>query len=110
MPAKKKVEIAPAPAAEPKPAAKRAVKKAAAPKAPVAKPPAAKRTNAAATRKAPATRATNKPAAPVFDIELHRSEIEHEAYLLWVNRGHAHGQEHDDWLSAIKIVKARRQA
>jgi hypothetical protein len=110
MPAKKKVEIAPAPAAESKPAATRAVKKAAAPKAPVAKPPAAKRTNAAATHKSPATRATKKPAAPAFDIELHRAEIEHEAYLLWVNRGHEHGQEHDDWLSAIEIVKTRHQA
>lgn len=109
MPAKKKVEIAPAPAAETKPAAKRTVKKAAAPEVVAAKPPAAKRT-AAATHKAPATRAAKKPAAPGFDIELHRAEIEREAYLLWVNRGHAHGQEHEDWLSAIEIVKARHQA
>ncbi|OHE77271.1 MAG: hypothetical protein A2107_01240 [Verrucomicrobia bacterium GWF2_62_7] len=110
MPAKKKVEIAPAPAAETKPAAKRAVKKAAAPKAAAAKPPAPKRTTAAATHKAPATRAAKKSAAPAFDIDLHRAEVEHEAYLLWVNRGHEHGQEHEDWLSAIEIVKTRHQA
>lgn len=110
MPVKKKVEIAQAPAAATKPAAKRSVKKAAAPKAAAAKQPAAKGANAAATHKAPATRTAQKPAAPTFDIELHRAEIEHEAYLLWINRGHAHGQEHEDWLSAIEIVKARHQA
>ena len=100
MPVKKKVEIAAVPAAEPKPA-KRATKKAAA---------AAPKATAAATHKAPATRATKKAAAAVFDAELHRAEIEREAYLAWVSRGHEHGQEHEDWLAAIEIVKARHQA
>ncbi len=110
MPVKKKVEIAAVPAAEPKPA-KRATKKAAAaaPKATAAKTPA-KSATAAATHKAPATRATKKAAAAVFDAELHRAEIEREAYLAWVSRGHEHGQEHEDWLAAIEIVKARHQA
>lgn len=110
MPAKKKVEIATATAAEPKPAAKRTSKKAAAAPAATTPESPAKRSSAAATHKAPAKRATKKLSAPVFDIELHRGEIEHEAYLMWVNRGHAHGQEHDDWLAAIEIVKARHQA
>ncbi len=107
MPVKKKAEIATTVAAEPKPA-KRVTKKAAvaAVNAAAAKNPA-ERATAAATHKAPATRATKKAAAPVFDIELHRAEIEREAYLLWVNRGHTHGREHEDWLSAIEIVKAR---
>ncbi len=110
MPVKKKVEIASAPAVEPKPV-KRVAKKAeaAAPQAASVKTPA-KRPTAAATHKAPATRTTKRAAAPAFNIELHRAEIEREAYLAWVNRGHAHGQEHDDWLAAIEIVKARHQA
>lgn len=83
-----------------------------------AKPAGAKKTTqksaatatAAATHKAPARRAAaKKPAAPVFDVEMHRAEIEHEAYLMWINRGHEHGQAHEDWLAAIELVKARHQ-
>jgi len=87
---------------------KTAIKKA----SPARSKPAVKRApkpaTAAATHKAPARRTTaKKPAAPVFDVEMHRAEIEKEAYLLWAGRGHEHGLAHEDWLSAIEIVKTR---
>lgn len=114
MPTKKRVETeSTTAAAEAKPA-KRATKKSASePKAATARKPAAKPATPpvtpAATHKAPAKRTvTKKAAAPAFDVDSHRQEIEREAYLIWVGRGHEHGQAHEDWLRAIEIVKARR--
>lgn len=113
MPTKKKVETEPT-ATEPKPA-KRATKKTAAePKAAATRKAtekaAAKPITAAATHKAPAKRVVaRKAAAPAFDVEMHREEIEREAYLIWAGRGHEHGQAHADWLRAIETVKARYQ-
>ncbi|HPT28298.1 MAG TPA: hypothetical protein PLZ95_17905 [Bryobacteraceae bacterium] len=113
MPVKKKPDAASLPAAvekPAKPAAKRtttAASKPAAEKRAVKKPAAA---TAAATHKAPARRAVAKKAsAPAFDVELHRAEIEHEAYLLWAARGHAHGHAQHDFLAAIEVVKSRHQ-
>lgn len=114
MPTKKKAATETIAAADPKPA-KRAAKKAAAePKATSTRKPAVKPAiqpvTAAATHKATARRTTaKKAAAPVFNVEQHRAEIEREAYLIWAGRGHEHGQEQEDWLRAIELVKARYQ-
>ncbi len=90
-------------------------------KAPAKAAPAPKTTTgkaaptAAATHKAPARKAAapkaKAAAAPksAFDAELHRTEIETEAYLLWESRGYTHGQEHEDWLRAVELVRARHQ-
>jgi hypothetical protein len=107
MPTKKN-----APAAEsaaPAAPKKRAVKKTEAASAPVAeKKAAAKKQSPAATHKAQAKRAAaKKPAVAVFDVEMHREEIAREAYHLWQNRGCVHGHQHEDWLKAIEIVRAR---
>ncbi|MBE0656292.1 MAG: DUF2934 domain-containing protein [Bryobacteraceae bacterium] len=115
MPIKKRVETeSTAAAAEPK-TAKRATKKTTAePKAATARKPAAKpatlSVTAAATHKATARRtATKTVVAPAFDVDVHREEVEREAYLIWAGRGHEHGQAHEDWLRAIELVKARHQ-
>lgn len=75
------------------------------------KPAAPKTQTPAATHKAPARKvAVRKPvaaAAPEFDIEMHRAEIEREAYFQWINRGGGHGSDAQDWLRAVEIVKAR---
>ncbi|MBA3973078.1 MAG: hypothetical protein C0504_02535 [Candidatus Solibacter sp.] len=109
MPTKKRVETESA-AAEPKPARRAAKKTTAEPKAAAARKTAAKPVTAAATHKATARRtATKKAAAPAFHVDLHREEVEREAYLIWASRGHEHGQAHEDWLRAIETVKARHQ-
>lgn len=85
-------------AATANPKAKAPVRKKAAPKTP------------AATHKAPARKVTPRKTTAkttVFDIELHRAEIEREAYFLWLNRGSAHGDAGADWLQAVEIVKTR---
>jgi hypothetical protein len=83
-------------------------KRTASPKA-AAKPKTEK--TAAATHKSPARKSPAKPApAPEFTIELHRAEIEREAYFLFANRGYTHGDAHGDWLRAIEIVRARYSA
>ncbi|MBI5083948.1 MAG: DUF2934 domain-containing protein [Acidobacteria bacterium] len=72
----------------------------------------------AATHKAPARKTAarrsvptaQEPPSPVFDETLHKAEIAHEAYMLWLKRGASHGQAHQDWLRAVEIVRARRQA
>jgi transketolase len=110
MPIKNKSEVTTPPAAVDK-TAKPAVKKpvAAGAKAASTKT-AANPANSAATHKAPARHAAAKKlASPIFDIELHRAEIEREAYLMWAARGHEHGQSQHDWLAAIELVKARQQ-
>lgn len=90
---------APAPApAKPAPKAPAKPRKAAAPKTP------------AATHKAPARKVAprkSSPAAPAFDLDRHRAEIEREAYFLWLNRGGVHGSDAQDWLDAVALVKAR---
>ena len=45
-----------------------------------------------------------------FDAAANHDEIAREAYYLFLNRGTHHGHEHEDWLRAIEIVKARHQA
>jgi BRCT domain type II-containing protein len=92
-----------------KPAAAKApakAKRVAAPKPAAAKAKAEK--TAAATHKSPARKSPAKPApAAEFNIDLHRAEIEQEAYFLFANRGYTHGDAHGDWLRAIEIVRAR---
>lgn len=68
----------------------------------VARKPAAKAAAAAA-------QAENSP-AQAFDAAAHHEEIAREAYFLYLDRGAHHGHEHEDWLRAIEIVKARYQA
>jgi|GEM_PF-5095961 len=110
MPAKKKSDVA-SPAAAGAETKKPAVKKPAAPRPKPAAKASPKAPTAAATHKAPARRpSAKKPAAPVFEVEIHRAEIDREAYLLWAGRGHEHGQAREDWLAAIEIVKARYQS
>jgi hypothetical protein len=124
MPAKKKVTEAPvaAPAAAPKRKTATRTKKvevpAAAAPAPEVKAKAKTTKTATAAPKTPAAthKSTPRKAAPRakaaaaqgFDIELHRAEIEQEAYFLWINRGGVHGHATEDWLRAVEIVKARR--
>ncbi len=72
--------------------------------------PTAAATHKAPARKPAAPKAAAKPAAtpkPAFDENDHRAEIQHEAYLLWESRGHAHGEAHEDWLRAVEVVRAR---
>lgn len=91
------------------------------------KKPAKAKSPAAATHKTPARKAPVRKSAvkavaaetqaetPVvatvaFDAAAHHEEISREAYFLFLNRGAHHGYEHEDWLRAIEIVKARYQA
>jgi hypothetical protein len=85
-----------------------------------------KTTTPAATHKAPATKqsaprksavkAEPAPAPAVevvtasvvtFDAAQHHEEISREAYFVYLSRGAGHGNEHEDWLKAIEIVRAR---
>jgi hypothetical protein len=110
MPVQKR-SAAPAPPAATGKTAKSAPKKSAAGAKPAGPKVPAKSPTAAATHEAPAKRAaTKKAAAPGFDVELNRAEIEREAYLIWAGRGHEHGQSQQDWLAAIELVKARQQS
>ena len=70
----------------------------------------APKTPAATHKSTPRKSAPRAKAATAqgFDIELHRAEIEQEAYFLWINRGGVHGHATEDWLRAVEIVKARR--
>lgn len=111
MPTKKKTATETTPETA-QPAAAKApakAKRTAAPKSSAAKPKAEK--TAAATHKAPARKSPAKSApAPEFTVDLHRGEIEREAYFLFANRGYTHGDAHGDWLRAIEIVRARYSA
>lgn len=73
----------------------------------------AKATSPAATHKTPARKPAARKAAPAatpaFDAAAHHDEIAREAYFLFLNRGAQHGHEHEDWLRAVEIVKARHQ-
>jgi hypothetical protein len=124
MPAKKKVTETPlaTPAAAPKRKTATRTKKvevpAAAAPAPEVKAKAKTATTGKAAPKTPAAthKSTPRKSAPrakaatvaAFDIELHRAEIEQEAYFLWINRGGVHGHATEDWLRAVEIVKTRR--
>jgi hypothetical protein len=124
MPAKKKLTETPmvTPAAAPKRKTATRTKKAevpaAAAPAPEVKAKAKTATTGKAAPKTPAAthKSTPRKSAPrakastvaAFDIELHRAEIEQEAYFLWINRGGVHGHATEDWLRAVEIVKARR--
>ena len=63
----------------------------------------------AAARKAPLKAEAQLPATLTFDAAAHHDEIAHEAYILFINRGAQHGHDHEDWLRAVEIVKARYQ-
>lgn len=77
--------------------------------------------SSAATHKAPARKAlaavagVDSPVEAVvvetttFDISLHHAEISTEAYYHWLRRGCPQGSEHDDWLAAIEVVRARHR-
>jgi hypothetical protein len=76
---------------------------------------------AAATHKSPARKSVNAaPAAELlvesssvekttFDVALHQEEIRKEAYCNWLHNGCPQGSEHQDWLAAIEIVRARHE-
>lgn len=85
-----------------------------------------KTTTPAATHKAPATKqstprksavkavSTPAPAAEVltakavtFDPAQHHDEIACEAYFIYLSRGADQGSQHEDWLKAIEVVRAR---
>lgn len=85
-----------------------APKRAARTKAPAATHAAGQETKprAAAARKTAPRRRT----ARAFDPALHHEEIAREAYLLWLSRGMAHGQDQDDWHAAVETVRARYTA
>jgi hypothetical protein len=122
MPAKKKLTETPlaTPAAAPKRKTATRTKKVEVPAAAAPAPEvkakttktatAAPKTPAATHKSTPRKSAPRAKASPVaaFDIELHRAEIEQEAYFLWINRGGVHGHATEDWLRAVEIVKARR--
>ncbi len=42
-----------------------------------------------------------------FDASHHHDEIAHEAYMLWVNRGCTNGDDFQDWVRAVEIVRQR---
>ena len=67
----------------------------------------APKTPAATHKSTPRKSAPRAKAAPQFEIEKHRAEIEREAYFLWINRGGVHGNDGEDWLRAVEIVKER---
>jgi Protein of unknown function (DUF2934) len=97
------------PAGKPAPAKKTTAPKSA-PEVKAKATPTAAATHKAPARKSAAPKAAVKPAAtpkPAFDENAYRAEIEHEAYLLWESRGHAHGEAHQDWLRAVEVVRAR---
>ncbi len=72
-------------------------------KSPARKAAAPKAAKAAATAASAATVAV----AVEFDVTLHHDEIAREAYFQFLNRGGYPGNEHEDWLRAIEVVKAR---
>jgi len=76
------------------------------PSAPVKKKPARSK-SAAATHKTTTRTKSVTVAAPPFDASAHHDEIARVAYFLWLDRGAHHGHEHEDWLRAVEIVKAR---
>jgi hypothetical protein len=114
MPSKKplKPEIETVKAAEPAATAKK-------------KTTQSKTTTPAATHKAPATKSAPRKSAVkaqpapaevvevvastavVFDAAQHHEEIAREAYFVYLSRGAAPGSEHDDWMKAIEVVRAR---
>jgi len=57
--------------------------------------------------KARVRKAHTPNATGVFEKTHHQAEIAHEAYLLWVSRGRAHGGDFEDWINAIEIVRQR---
>ncbi len=77
--------------------------------------------SSAATHKAPARKSVIAVATPeaaveavivettTFDIALHHEEIGKEAYYHWLRNGCPQGSEHQDWLAAIGVVRARHQ-
>ncbi|MBI4889727.1 MAG: DUF2934 domain-containing protein [Acidobacteria bacterium] len=78
------------------------------------KSPAATHKNPARKSAAPKAAKAAAPGAKVttaakaaFDAALHHDEIAREAYFLYINRGGHPGHEHEDWLSAVEIVRAR---
>ena len=44
-----------------------------------------------------------------FDAGMHHEEISKEAYCNWLRNGCPQGSEHQDWVAAIEIVRARHQ-
>ncbi len=44
---------------------------------------------------------------PAFEVALYEEEIRTEAYCNWLRNGCPQGSEHQDWIGAIEIVRAR---
>lgn len=69
--------------------------------------------NAASTdlhKRGPVRRAKARKSIAEFDETHYHAEIAHEAYMLWLERGCAHGGDFEDWTHAIEIVRQRRLA
>jgi DUF2934 family protein len=67
---------------------------------------------ASAAQKVPVAVASDRPqttAADVREGEVTYDDIAALAYDLWVRRGHAHGNDFDDWLQAERELRERRQ-
>lgn len=48
-----------------------------------------------------------QPADVPAELEPDFAEIAEVAYLLWLDRGGEHGQDSEDWIRAIEIVRSR---
>ena len=107
--AKKIDQTADTPASKPattKPASKTAAKTA---EKPASKP------KAAAKKKESSPAETIKQDAPdqsaaAFDrpaAASSRADIAHLAYILWIERGHQHGHDAEDWIRAEQILHSR---
>ncbi|MGC4053398.1 MAG: DUF2934 domain-containing protein [Paludibaculum sp.] len=101
-----------APATKPKAEKSKVTKTTTAAKSPAAthkpatrKPAAAKAAAAAAA--APGSTAVTPVAKTPFEPGAYHQEIATEAYFQWVNRGGGDGNEQEDWLRAVEVVRAR---
>jgi hypothetical protein len=61
-------------------------------------------------KKPPVRRAKARKSIAEFDATHRHAEIAREAYLLWLDRGCAHGGDFEDWTRAIEIVRQRHLA
>jgi hypothetical protein len=75
-----------------------------------ASPDQKQHTSSDSPQTAPVSRAKARKSIAEFDDTHHHAEVAHEAYLLWLERGCAHGSDFEDWTRAIEIVRQRHLA
>jgi hypothetical protein len=71
-------------------------------------PDSKQRTASDSAQKPLVRRAKTRKSIAEFDETHHHTEIAHEAYLLWLERGCTHGGDFEDWTRAIETVRLRR--